>query len=524
VALDVVGDELRAALSNQLRRRRELVSDGVRVEAVDRQHGLNKLTARERIALLVDRDGFREFGALSDAKGVTEVMTFTAPADGVVTGVGYIDGRPAVVMANDFTVFGGSDGSVGHSKFARCCERALRDGIPLVMLFDGGGHRIQEGLDSRHFARGFTGFQDLVNLSGYVPVVAVMMGPGFAGPSNFAALADFVVMVRGISTMGIAGPALVRAATGENLSKEELGGADGQAALGVTDLAVDSEAEALDAVRLFLSYLPSNCAGVPPADDPDDVVEPGLDIEELVPANLRQSYDVRPVLDALADADSVFEIKPRFAPNVVTALARIGGRPVGIVANQAAHLSGSLDSPACEKAAHFVSLCDAYGVALLFLIDVPGFLVGMESARTQLARRSGRMLFELGQATVPRLSVVLRKGYGAGYIAMGGGRSFSADLALAWPTAEICAMAVEGAVDVAYRRDIEAAEDSDARRSELIDGFRSGINAFAAAQGFGIDDVVLPSETRSALVHYLGRAPARHSKTVPFRHHGISPI
>jgi propionyl-CoA carboxylase beta chain len=520
----MVGDELRTALLKKLRRRRELLSDAVRVDAVDRQHGLNKLTARERIELLVDRDGFREFGGLSDAKGVTAVTGFTAPADGAVTGIGSIDGRPAVILANDFTVFGGSDGSVGHSKFARCCERALRDGIPFIMLFDGGGHRIQEGLDSRHFARGFTGFQDLVNLSGYVPVVAVILGPGFAGPSNFAALADFVVMVRGISTMGIAGPALVRDATGEDLSKEELGGAELQAALGVTDLAVDSETEALDSVRLFLSYLPSNCSGVPPADELADVVEPDLDIDELVPANLRQSYDVLPVIEALADADSVFEIKAACAPNVVTALTRIGGRPVGVVANQAAHLGGALDSPACEKAAHFVSLCDAYGVALLFLIDVPGFLVGMESARTQLARRSGRMLFELGQATVPRLSVVLRKGYGAGYIAMGGGRSFNADVALAWPTAEICAMAVEGAVDVAFRRDIEAADDSRVRRTELIDGFRSGINAFAAAQGFGIDDVVAPSETRTALVDYLRRAPARHSKPVPFRHHGISPI
>jgi propionyl-CoA carboxylase beta chain len=259
--------------------------------------------------------------------------------------------------------------------------------------------------------------------------------------------------------------------------------------------------------------------------DADPVPPPtDADIAGVVPANARQSYDVRGVVDALADGDSVFEIKAEHAPNIVTSFVRLDGHPVGVLANQPLHLGGALDSPACEKAAHFVSMCDAFGIPLLFLIDVPGFLVGTESTTTQLARRSGRLLFELGQATVARFSVVLRKGYGAGYIAMCGGRSFDADLALAWPGAEICAMSVEGAVDVAHRRDIEAAADPGARRAELVDDARGRIDAFYGARGFGLDDVVDPRETRSALIRALRMAPPRHRSKAPTKRHGISPI
>jgi acetyl-CoA carboxylase carboxyltransferase component len=504
----------------ELQRRRAAILDEGRPDAVAKQHGLGKLTARERIDRLVDDGTFREFGGLVDAARGLERLE--APADGVVTGVGELDGRPVVIMSFDFSVFGGSNGTTGGLKVARCCERAADEGCPLVMLLDGGGHRIQEGLDSHHFAFGFDVFAQMVDLSGYVPVVAVMLGPGFGGPTNFAALADWTVMVRGISTMGIAGPALVEASTGEKLSKEELGGADLQARLGLADLAVDTEPEALDAVRVFLGYLPSHVDERPPRDAEPDGADPV--IAGLVPASTRQGYDVLAVVEGLADPQTAFEIKPEHAPNIVTALTRIGGLPVGVVANQPLHLGGALDSPACEKAAHFVSMCDAFGVPLLFLIDVPGFLAGTESATTQLGRRSGRLLFELGQATVPRFSVVLRKGYGAGYIAMCGGRSFAADLALAWPTAEICAMSVEGAVDIAYRRDVESAPDPAARRAEMIAGFREQTGPFLAAQGFGIDDVVDPDETRAALRTALRRAPHRRRSRAPRKHHAISPI
>lgn len=518
-------DSSHAELVAELHRRRAALTDGERGEAVERQHRLGKLSARERIDLLVDGSGFREFGALvAAARSLPGAPPLDAPADGVVTGIGILDGRPVALMSFDYTVFGGSNGVAGGLKVLRCIQTAIRDGIPLVMLLDGGGHRIQEGLDSHHFAMGFEIFQEMVNASGFVPVVAVMLGPGFGGPSNFAALADYVVMVRGTSTMGIAGPALVRAATGEQISKEDLGGADVQATLGVTDLAVDTEIEALNAVRVFLAYFPPSSAEPVPRDDDQGPGGDSQTLTDLVPANTRISYDVRDVIEIIADAGTTFEIKEEHAPNIVTALIRLGGRPVGVVANQPAHLGGALDSPACEKAAHLVSLCDAFGLPLLFLVDVPGFLAGSESNTTQLARRSGRILFELGQATVPRYSVIMRKGYGAGYLAMCGGRSFNADLALAWPAAEIAAMSVEGAVDIAYRREVAQAADPAAHRAELIGRFRSNINAFLAAEGFGVDDLIDPADTREVLLDALSRAPARHVSRAPRKAHAISPI
>jgi propionyl-CoA carboxylase beta chain len=508
--------------------KRRSVGDEARAEAIAKQHKLGKLSARERIARLVDAGSFREIGALVEPSDPThESETVEAPADGVITGAARIDGRPVQLMAFDFTVVGGSNGKVGGLKVGRTATQALDNGLPVVMLLDGGGHRIQEGLDSRHFAFGSAFFQTQAYLSGWVPLVAALMGPGFAGPSNYSALADFVVMVRGTATMGIAGPALVKAATGEELDKEALGGAEIQAdRYGIADLAVDSDAAALEAVQRFLSYFPSNAGELPPiraCDDPTDRRDERL--LTLVPENPRRAYDVRKVVAGVMDRDSVMELKPTYARNVVTSLARLDGRPVGIVGNQAQHLAGTLDSPACEKAAHFISLCDAYGLPLIFFIDMPGFLVGSAAERSGLARRSGRLLYELGQATVPRLSVVLRKGYGLGYIAMNGGRSFDADLCVAWPTAEICAMSIEGAVDVAYRHEVRNAADPAKRRDELIARFRSQLGALRAAAGFGVDDVIDPRETRPVLIDALKRAAPRRLRTLaPPKRHGISPI
>lgn len=507
--------------------RRRQISDEARRDAVDKQHALGKLTARERIAQLADAGSFREIGALVGSSPESEEAGLDAPADGVITGSALVEGRPVNLISFDFTVVGGSNGRVGRLKVNRQAELAREHGVPFIMIMDGGGHRIQEGLDSRHFASGSRFFQLQADLSGWVPVVAAILGPGFAGPSNFAALADLVVTVRGISTMGIAGPALVKAATGEALSKEELGGAALQTdQYGIADLAVDSEQDALAAVRRFLGYFPGNAgvaAPVLPVGDPADRREPSL--ATMVPDNPRRVYDVRKVIGAVVDRDTVLELKPRYARNLVTALARLDGRPVGVVANQALHLGGVLDSAACEKGAHFVSLCDAFGLPLVYLVDVPGFLVGAGAERSGLARRSGRLLFELGQATVPRFTVVLRKGYGLAYIAMCGGRSFDADLCVAWPTAEICAMSVEGAVDVAYRTTMQSMPDPAARRGELVAGFKERLTPLRAAEGFGIDDVIDPRDTRPLLIDALRRAaPRRHGGRRPPHHHGISPI
>jgi propionyl-CoA carboxylase beta chain len=506
----------------------QALADSARAPAIARQHALGKLSARERIALLLDPGSFHESGALVSPKRDTyDTEGLQAPFDGVITGHGQVDGRPVAVCAFDFTVLGGSNGRIGETKVERLALHALEHGCPLVLLLDGGGHRIQEGLDSRHFAQGSRYFQIAVALSGWVPTLAAVMGPGFAGPSNFAALCDFVVMVRGTSTMGIAGPALVAAATGEQTDKDSLGGADVQADRnGLADLAADDDGHAIALLRGYLGYLPSNAqAGVPqaPARAPDALAEAGL--RELLPDDARQAYDVHAAVAGIVDADSFFALKPGFAPNLVTGFARIEGRAVGVLANQPLHLAGTLDGKACEKGAHFVSVCDAFGLPLVYLIDLPGFLVGSQAEDQALARRSARLLFELGQATVPRVSVVLRKGYGLGYIAMCGGRSFDADLCVAWPTAEICAMSVEGAVDVAYQKQVRAAADPAARRAALVAGFKAQLGALHAAEHFGIDDVIDPLDTRAAIAATLARClPRKRARAWPAKEHGVSPV
>ena len=409
------------------------------------------------------------------------------------------------------------------NKLERCAERACLDRIPLVLLCDGGGHRMQEGLDSRHAAQGSPLFRRMVDLSGLVPTVAVMMGPGFGVSTNLAALCDLVVMVKDVSTLGMSSAPFVKAATGEVLTNEEIGGATVQAARGVVDLAADDEDEALAAVRAYLGLMPSHC-DTAPLRTPAPWHPPAVDVDAVVPSNPRQAYDASDLVDALCDTDSTLALRPTAARNVVTALGRIDGRPVAVVANQPLHLGGALDSAACEKAAHLVAVADAFGLPVILLIDVPGFLVGSAAEESQLARRSGRLIHEIAQLTVPRVSIVVRKGYGAAYIAMGGGRSADADLALAWPTAEICAMPIEGAVDIAYRREIEASDDPARRRAELVEGFRATVDPLRAAESFGIDDVVLPSQTRSLLQELLGRVQPRRAPRVPGKRRTISPI
>lgn len=515
------------ALLQEIEAARAAVMDAGRPDAVERQHKHGKYTARERIAKISDSDSFMEAGSLVEPirdTGFNENLV--APADGVITGSSLIDGRPVKMLSHDYTVLGGSTGKHGSSKANRTIKLAAEHGQPLVALLEGGGHRIQDGQDSRHFAGAGPVFQLLARNSGWVPMAMAMLGQGFAGPTNYTAMADFVVMVRGGSTMGMAGPALVKAGLGEDISKEDLGGAAKQAdRYGLADLAVGSEDEAMEAIRRFLSYLPSNAQQPLPiiaTDDPVNRAEKAL--LDIIPANPRKYYDVRKVIEMIADKGSVFEKKPTYARNMVTAFARLNGRPVGIFANQARHLAGMLDVKACEKASHFIALCDAYGLPLVSLIDVPGFAIGSEAEKSGLGRRSGRLMFELGQARVPFVSIVLRKGYGGGYYAMGGGQAFEADAAFAWPTAEICAMSVEGSVDVAYRRDFESAEDPAARRQELIDIFKSQLGAQRAAEGFGVDEIIDPRQTRAYLCNTFDRCPPRRPDKHPPRIRPISPI
>jgi len=506
------------------------LSDKGRPEAVKKQHALNKLTARERISLLCDPGTFIEYGMLAiPPEAETEAMRgVEAPADGVVTGIGKVKGQTVAVAASDFTVLGGSMGTVGGEKWYRCLSLALDHGFPTIYLHDGGGHRIQEGLDARHFSSG--GVRDIFHLqakmSGWVIMVSAMMGPGFAGPSNIAALCDFVPMVKGTSTMGIAGPEIVKGALGEEISKEELGGSRFQTEVtGMADLEVGSDEECIEAVKRFVSYFPANARQEPPVaktDDPWDRRDEEL--LTIVPESRGKYYNMHKVIQSIADSGSLFEIKPTFAKNILTVLARMNGRPVGIVANQPTYLAGVLDTKAVDKAARFISLCDAFNIALIFLIDIPGFLPGSTSERSGLVRHSGKLLYEIGNSTVPKISVVIRKGYGLGYFAMCGGRTFNADYSVGWPSSEYCAMGIEGAVNIAYRREIASAADPEKRRKELIDYFRSRTQALAGAQGFGIDDIIDPRDTRPTVVQILETFPKKKYEFMPPKKHGIVPI
>jgi len=514
-------------LLKQLEAAKASLTDEQRAEAVKKRRAQGAMMARERIDYLLDDNSFRETGGLVQPDRSNALSReIEAPADGAVMGAGEIAGRTVQVLAQDYTVLGGSIGTVADRKMGRLVDRAVDSGQPLVLMLEGGGHRIQDGMNAAHFAAASPVFNKLALTSGWVPNVVAIMGQGFAGPTAYAAMADFVVMIKETSTMGMAGPALVKAGTGEEIDAQALGGSRRQAdQTGIADLAVDDEQQCLGAISRFLSYLPSNSAQdapVQPCRDPVD--RRNEELLDLVSANSREVYDMRKVIDIIADRDSVFELKPGYARNMLTCFARLGGRPVGFIANQPMRKGGVLDSAACEKAAHFVALCDAFGLPLVSLIDIPGLAIGPAAEDTGIARRSGRLFYEMAMATVPLVSVVVRKGYGGGYYAMGGGRAFNATAALAWPSAEICAMSIQGAVDIAYRKQYESAEDPQQARQAMIDAIRKQTSALHAAEDFGIDDVIDPRCTRQLLIETFNTCAPRRPDRSPPRRRSISPI
>jgi acetyl-CoA carboxylase carboxyltransferase component len=504
---------------------RAAVSDAGRPAAVTRAHERGRLTPRERLAELCEPGSFHEYGTFAHADD--HVSLADAPGDGLLTGTALIDGRPAAVVATDFTVVGGSDGNLGIQKLARISELALRRGLPVVMLIEGGGHRITEGLDSRTFGHGgVETFEYLARLSGWAPIVCGIMGPGFAGPANYSAFADLVLMVKGRSAMGLAGPALVRAATGEDIGKEQLGGTGMHVArTGVADLACADDHEVIRRIREFLSFLPTNAGAAPPR-RPARADALGLvpALREVVPESRRRAYDMKAAIRLLVDDGEFFELRPQWAKNMITALARIDGQVIGVAANQPMHLAGALDSNASEKLARFLTLCSAYGIPVLTLCDTPGFLVGSAAEATGIVRRSAKVTFALAHSQVPIYTIIVRKGYGMGWNAMGGGRAFGNDLLMAWPTAEILAMGIEGAVDVALRRQWEDEPDPQAARQALIDKFLAEGRAERAAAAFTIDELIDPAESRAriamALRNYVGPAVQQ----MPPKRHPIPPI
>ncbi|MFN2594427.1 MAG: acyl-CoA carboxylase subunit beta [Actinomycetota bacterium] len=519
------GPEMRETVAELEEKREKYLGMGG-AERVERQHSQNKLTVRERLALFFDEGSFVEYGLLAHHQSQSPQMQgkFT-PADGVVTGVGRVDGRNVAVIAYDFTVMAGSMGMITELKATRIRELALRDRIPLVWLIDSAGARIQEATGSM-FARTGDLFREQVIMSGVVPQVAAMMGPGAAGTAYIPGLADFVPMVKGNSNMALAGPHLVKAAVGEDISAEDMGGSKIHTKLsGVADLEVADDESCITTVRKYLSYFPSSNLEESPlveTDDPDD--RRCEDLYDIVPANPRRAYDVHQVITSIADDGDFFPMKPDWAKNVVTGFARFGGRAVGIVANQPKFLGGALDVNGADKAARFVWLCDAFNIPLLFLMDCPGFLVGSAVEKQGIIRHGAKMLFAVAEATVPKFTVVMRKGYGAGYYVMNG-RAYEPDLIVGWPTAEISVMGPEGAVNIIFRKQIEAApeEERDQMRNNMVSMIREQISPYIAAGWSFIDDVIDPADTRSTLVRAMRSASGKKIER-PWRKHGVLPV
>jgi len=504
------------------RRQRALEMGGK--ERVERQHELGKLTVRERLDLLLDEGTWVEYGMLADSMDPAYADRYLA-ADGAVTGVGEIDGRRVAIAAYDFTVLAGSMGRIGEQKIKRMRELAVRQRIPMIWLLDSAGARIQSEAGST-FAGAGDLFREQVAMSGVVPMVAAMLGHCAAGTAYIPALADFVPMVKGTSSMALGGRHLVKAAVGEDVTEEEMGGSAVHTKIsGCADLEVADDRECLDVVRRYLSFFPSHNLEDPPRRETDDPVDRRVDeLYDIVPTAPRRAYDVRKVVTAIADDGDVFWIKPDWAKNIVTGLARIGGAPVGILANQPMVLGGALDVNAADKAARFVWLCDAFNIPLVFLHDVPGFIVGSAVEKQGIIRHGAKMLFAVSEATVPKVSVVMRKSYGAGYFVMNG-YAYEPDYLVAWPTAEIAVMGPDGAVNIIHRRTLEAVpeEERAAKRLELAEEIRKNIDPYVAAGHALVDDVIDPADTRRAIWHGLQIARDKQVDR-PWRKHGVLPV
>jgi acetyl-CoA carboxylase carboxyltransferase component len=511
-------------LVDDLHARREKAKLGGGEEKIAKQHERGKLTARERIDLLVDPGTFVELGIHGGPHFSQRAMDGKeAPADGVITGWGDVDGRRCAIAAYDFTVMAGSMGVTGEQKMGRLREMALQKRMPLIWLLDSAGARIQEAAGSLFAGSGHL-FREEVTMSGVVPLVAAMMGPCAAGTAYIPGLSDFVPMVVGQGAMALAGPHLTKAVTGEDISMEDLGGARVHCRKsGVGDLEVADDRECIEAVKTYLSFFPSNCEGRPPVRetaDPDDRMSERL--LDIVPESPRHPYDMYEVIREIVDDGEIFDIKPKFAKTIVTCLARFGGMPVGIVANQPKQLGGILENDSADKAARFVNLCDAFNIPLVFLQDVPGFMVGSKVEHAGIIRHGAKMLYAVSRATVPKITVVVRKAYGAGYYVMNG-KAYEPDLIVAWPSAEISVMGAEGAVNIIGRSAIEAADDPEAKRAEMLEQVRSVIDPYIAAKNALIDDIIDPRETRPTIIRGL-RMSADKRVERPWKKHGVMPV
>jgi propionyl-CoA carboxylase beta chain len=493
-------------------------------ERIDTQHKRGRLTARERMDLLLDKGSFREI----DAFAVHRTNDFGLDqqkylGDSVVTGWGTIEGRLVYVFSQDFTVFGGSLGEVHAEKICKLLDMALKSGAPVIGLNDSGGARIQEGVVS------LGGYADIflrnTLASGVIPQLSAIMGPCAGGAVYSPALTDFIFMVRNSSYMFVTGPEVVKAVTHEEVSFEDLGGASVHSETsGVCHVATDSEADTLYLLRKLLTYLPQNNMEdppfVPPTDDPLRMSE---DLDSLIPNDPSEPYNIKDAIHLIVDDGNFFEIHENYAQNIVVGFARLGGHSIGIIANQPAVLAGVLDINSSDKAARFVRFCDSFNIPVLTFVDVPGFLPGTGQEHGGIIRHGAKLLFAYCEATVPKLTVVTRKAYGGAYDVMSS-KHIRGDVNLAWPTAEIAVMGPEGAVNIIFRKELDQSEDVEKRRAELVAEYREKFaNPYIAASRGFIDDVIEPRETRPRLVNALEMI-ANKRDVNPAKKHGNIPL
>jgi methylmalonyl-CoA carboxyltransferase large subunit len=507
---------------SELKKRSEELMLGGGAARLEKHRRSGKLTARERVDALVDPGSFEEMGLFAEHHSTLFGMEGkTLPADGVVTGAAAVGGRLVHLASQDFTVAGGSAGEVHSIKVAEIMQQALKTGSPFVFLNDSGGARVQEGIDS---LSGYGKvFYSNVMLSGAVPQISLICGPCAGGAAYSPALTDFVIQTRQ-AQMFITGPQVIKQVTGEEVSAEQLGGPDAHMTRsGVVHFIAEDDRHAVALCRKLLSFLPSNNLEDPPIAEPDPNVDPNPALGDIVPPESKRGYDVRQVIAGVVDFGDFLEVQSGFAPNIVVGFGRVGGRTVGVIANQPAVNAGALDIDASDKAARFIRFCNAFNISLLTFVDVPGFLPGVQQEHNGIIRHGAKMLFAYSAATVPKVTVILRKAYGGAYLAMCG-KDLGADRVFAWPTAEIAVMGAEGAAGIVFRKEIDEAENKAAKRRELIELYRNTFsNPYVAAGRRLVDAVIEPALTRqhvSRALEYL------HTKRElrPSKKHGLIPL
>ena len=505
----------------QLEKRKEEAYHAGSERAVERQHSRGKLTARERVDYLLDEGSFVELDMLARSRNPElDEKPFT---DGVITGWGTIDGRKVFLFAQDFTVFGGALGEVFAEKVHKVMDMAASVGAPFIGLNDGAGARIQEGVVSLAMYGGI--FLRNVNSSGVIPQISVIMGPCAGGAVYSPALTDFLFMVQETSYMFITGPDVVKSVTGEDVTQQELGGAMSHATRsGLACYTSPDERSCLDDVRYLLSFLPSNNMEEPPWVQPtDDPERTTPELVDVIPASPNQPYDMKKVISAVVDDGEFFEYHPRWGMNLVCGFARLDGHPVGIVGNQPQVLAGVLDIDSSEKGGRFVRTCDAFNIPLVTFVDVPGFLPGTDQEYGGIIRHGSKLLYAYCESTVPRIQVITRKAYGGAYVVMNS-KSIGADLAFAWPSAELAVMGPQPAVEIIYRRELAEADDPVARRTELVEEYTERhANPYEAAERGYVDDVIDPAITRPMLIKGLAMLRTKREE-LPKRKHGNVPL